>query len=83
MKKSGSYIRCNRQTYSPTRDYTHGYKSAMKIVAITHPGYVTATTNIADVYPGCKYASHDVNARIKLPVIYLRVGIFFAQHKHT
>ena len=25
---------CNRQTYSPTRDYTHGYKSATKIVAI-------------------------------------------------
>ena len=27
--------------------------------------YIIATTNVADVYPGCKCVSHGVNARLK------------------
>ena len=28
---------CNRQTYSPTRHYTHGYRFTMKIIANLYP----------------------------------------------
>ena len=32
-----SCCQCNRQTYSPTRHYTHGYRFATKIVANLYP----------------------------------------------
>ena len=57
--------RCNRQTYSPMRQYTDGYKSATKIVAFYYPEYILTMENMARIYVGIMCIMHDVKAKLK------------------
>ena len=63
--RSDCIFRCNRQRYSPTWQYTQGYKSPMKIIAFRHPWYIIAMNSMAGIYQGYKNVSHDVNTEIK------------------
>ena len=63
---------CNRQTYSPTRHYTHRYRFATKIVAKLYPEYRFTMKIVANLDPGYILASHGTNAKMYLGVNSLR-----------